>query len=737
MFSESYPNGRTSFFEQLPTANHSHHLFQDHNLILGISVTQQRREAIPCSANDLLPSHAGCFTGSIVSNSDGDIWTQYPRQNFLQKYCRKTNVTDMTPINSTLLKSVNVSLCDAEGLRLLNKHNSSLTFSNPWPEGSGFNVYIHPSLNVAKAEEQVDFLETMGWVDDRTAEIKVRTVLYNLPTNLVSLNTLVFSFTVGGIINTNIQTLTIDPFVYATSTDRFRLALEIVWIILLGIHILIEVMIFLKSKHKQRFFMQISNQMGLAFIALAMTSLSLWIIRLSLVNDFNAAVKLSHYHFDEKQDLGMFESDIISVIRTGSVVAQVTLCYLYVNMAMVFLLLLRSFSRLNFHSHLSLFNRTMSNAGHALVHFVPIVIYCCLGFSIIGYMTFGHRVEGWSTISNSVISSFRLLLGVGDFSDTYDAQGGISAGQGLVILFYIFFYIWVVLILISMFLAIVLDSYAEARRAIEGAPSFMSDMKTVASDMYSRVKPKKSKSGQLDRSMKKLIKSGKLSSRQQVDLSELADLLNQASNVKDKSKRDELTEEVLETLLMKYTAKNNAVVRTGSTVSSTNFNPQSSSHGNTTLIATSSYANMAQAALAALNTQSRSVSGPHAIRPSHDSPRGVSSSISPPMSPPTTRSRTPSPTPKGESDGNMSASVNNVRKRVGAVRFRDSPAGTPTAQSELPSQRSPDPPSAPSSPPNPGRPAATAAPSRGKDDLVVEVSYEDILLQERIHSQRL
>eukprot|EP01050_Picozoa_sp_SAG11_P013664 SAG11_NODE_1613_length_4580_cov_1.873466_2_plen_87_part_00 len=85
---------------------------------------------------------------------------------------------------------------------------------------------------------------------------------------------------------------------------------------------------------------------------------------------------------------------------------------------------------------------------HFMVTFV--LVFGC--YSVIGYISFGAKLEGFHTLVGSFHQVYKMALGELDLDELYRVNGTL----GLV--FYYTFTMMVVFIMVNVFLAIIMDS---------------------------------------------------------------------------------------------------------------------------------------------------------------------------------------------------------------------------------------------------------------------------------------
>jgi len=119
---------------------------------------------------------------------------------------------------------------------------------------------------------------------------------------------------------------------------------------------------------------------------------------------------------------------------------------------------------------LSVMSKTLANSANDLFHFFVLFMVLFMSWSIAGYFSFGHKVEGFSTITLTVQTMFNMLLGDFDWGALQEANETIG------MIFFMSYMILIVLIALNMLLAIVMDAYTEVKDGVASdAPSLIDD----------------------------------------------------------------------------------------------------------------------------------------------------------------------------------------------------------------------------------------------------------------------
>jgi hypothetical protein len=158
--------------------------------------------------------------------------------------------------------------------------------------------------------------------------------------------------------------------------------------------------------------------------------------------------------------------------------------YRTINIVNIFLNLGRIFKYFGAQKRMALINNTFARAGPDLAHFIITFFTVFMGFSVTGWLIFGNLDRHWSTIFGGVFSDipalgafnmvYKMALGEIDMEEMYTVLGG-SGWMG--ILYYYALTLLVIFIMVNVFLAIVMDSYAGAVEEAHEADSLFYDIR--------------------------------------------------------------------------------------------------------------------------------------------------------------------------------------------------------------------------------------------------------------------
>lgn len=201
---------------------------------------------------------------------------------------------------------------------------------------------------------------------------------------------------------------------------------------------------------------------------------------------------------------------LIAVTNSLQDVASWTILLRAVAVLAVILLGLRILKSFHSHPHLGVLTRTIASALHQFRWVFVVFVIVILTFSVSGTVLFGDRVEGFSSMGNSLETCINMLFGSFDYSTIQNVYRPAS------MLFYWAYMIIVSLVLLNMMLAIVVDAYAEVsseKNRVTKNTSTVRVLKNIISDLlqnpFSKFSSGKENRGQAQQSYWAMLLQGR------------------------------------------------------------------------------------------------------------------------------------------------------------------------------------------------------------------------------------
>jgi hypothetical protein len=148
-------------------------------------------------------------------------------------------------------------------------------------------------------------------------------------------------------------------------------------------------------------------------------------------------------------------------------------------MAITFMIF-RLLKSLDFQPRMGLVTRTIAEAATDLVHFSLLFGIVFMGYAFVGTLVFGHQFEGMKNLTESSMTLFIILMSLD--TTKFWTEMSHSAGIGMDWVFYLYVMTYLVIaffILLNVFLAILIDSYAAVKSHSESAQGIFSELYDV------------------------------------------------------------------------------------------------------------------------------------------------------------------------------------------------------------------------------------------------------------------
>ena len=139
-------------------------------------------------------------------------------------------------------------------------------------------------------------------------------------------------------------------------------------------------------------------------------------------------------------------------------------CHRQVNFVNCLLCVFRFFKFYQFQPRLQIVNKTLAASTVNLYHFTIIFFVIFVGFAVIGNIMFGGQYRDFHTILNSMQALFETISS-GNYGEGPTICNSLLVYPNNAIMGIIYFISWVficIMVLLNVFVAILMDSYAEA-----------------------------------------------------------------------------------------------------------------------------------------------------------------------------------------------------------------------------------------------------------------------------------
>jgi hypothetical protein len=308
-------------------------------------------------------------------------------------------------------------------------------------EGHGVRGYfVDFDLDRARTVAKLEELKRDRFIDLGTREIDIDFTLYNHNINQFLVGRVLFTISATTLVQprANLHSLRLEP--YETSVDKFRLAVEIIFLVLTAGAALWEIWRVVRRVMKRQ--PVVSWWFGWPMIRmfniiLSFLSLGLWY---RYVND----------ELRRNLELPPPNSEFIDLEKLAIELQE----YLLVSAINIFAFILVTLEAVRFSDKASFITEVFMRASEKLISFLILFIFVYCSFALSGHMLFGVSLRRFSTFGRSFTTLFEITTGEQGYEELQDANKAAPV-------FYYLFIVLVFFLLFNVFVAILADGYIE------------------------------------------------------------------------------------------------------------------------------------------------------------------------------------------------------------------------------------------------------------------------------------
>lgn len=329
---------------------------------------------------------------------------------------------------------------------------SAFTFTPEWPSfHGGLKAYSSGAFSlelpasacetggvaipcISKADAMLQDLQSTGWLDYRTRAVLVELTVFNPPLNRFTLVQAIVELpATGGMVpHANIRTAKLIR--YATTTDYAMLGLEISLLLLIAFDVMDKVVFYraYELRLREQYWDMYDVCMELLFLILVAFRINAAVVFGSLNLDPTVRV---YYNFAH----AVYWYDVAEGLAAWLAV-------------MVWARTLKFLHEL---SWARLILQALLRAVLPLLGLCLTLLVSLLAFAHCGLLAFGSQIHDLRSFSIALSSCFRFIF-TGMRYEEFRVAGGFLGP-----LYYIAFKVWMVLIVVRFFVAVILDSYRQ------------------------------------------------------------------------------------------------------------------------------------------------------------------------------------------------------------------------------------------------------------------------------------
>ncbi|XP_046856469.1 uncharacterized protein LOC124449577 isoform X2 [Xenia sp. Carnegie-2017] len=301
--------------------------------------------------------------------------------------------------------------------------------------GSGFVKRLIPGRDINSTFNE---LEEDDWLDRQTRAVFIEMTTYNANVNLYTVISLLFEFPELGGVHYRRLIVPVRLKLYVGGFAFFVFACEIIF----TLFILAYTYQAIRKCYRKRlgYFLNFWNIIDFLVLISSCAAIAVYIYRIHLTTDLMRQVKQRQGHFVNFQSV-TFWNELLNIFF-AIVVTLVTV---------------KLTKLLRFNIRVSLFTQTLQASKPALAGYFLQFGIVFFAYVIVGVLVFGYDVYQFRNIPSSMLSLGRVILGKNQFMEL------IHTDRFLGPLFFFTFVLFVSWILMTMFVAIINDSYHDVR----------------------------------------------------------------------------------------------------------------------------------------------------------------------------------------------------------------------------------------------------------------------------------
>ena len=313
---------------------------------------------------------------------------------------------------------------------------------------NGGGLVADLGYDIRTAKQVISGLQEDIWINRRTRIVLLELVTFQPSTNLFAFTRYTFeSLPTGGVM----PSYRIDPISFYGSSNSVNQAIFIGCYVLIVLILIFSIYTEIRELRKLgvKYFKDVWNVIELAFISFTIATIVIFFFKSEYTRLLIEKVQENPYARMSFDFVALW-TDIESVF-----------------LALVIFLATMKFLRiLKFNKHITIMAKSISISKGPMISYSIVFTVVLMAFAQMGHMVFGRSAYMFSTFTRALVNIFEMILGKGT---NYDELESINRFFGP---FFIFFYFFsMTIFLMNFFMAILNDSFTDAREILEREPT--------------------------------------------------------------------------------------------------------------------------------------------------------------------------------------------------------------------------------------------------------------------------
>ena len=313
---------------------------------------------------------------------------------------------------------------------------------------NGGGLVADLGYDIRTAKQVISGLQEDIWINRRTRIVLLELVTFQPSTNLFAFTRYSFEYLpTGGVM----PSYRIDPISFYGSSNSVNQAIFIGCYVLIVLILIFSIYTEIRELRKLgvKYFKDVWNVIELAFISFTIATIVIFFFKSEYTRLLIEKVQENPYARMSFDFVALW-TDIESVF-----------------LALVIFLATMKFLRiLKFNKHITIMAKSISISKGPMISYSIVFTVVLMAFAQMGHMVFGRSAYMFSTFTRALVNIFEMILGKGT---NYDELESINRFFGP---FFIFFYFFsMTIFLMNFFMAILNDSFTDAREILEREPT--------------------------------------------------------------------------------------------------------------------------------------------------------------------------------------------------------------------------------------------------------------------------
>mmetsp|Transcript_40849 Transcript_40849/g.83567 ORF Transcript_40849/g.83567 Transcript_40849/m.83567 type:complete len:1272 (-) Transcript_40849:1118-4933(-) len=336
-----------------------------------------------------------------------------------------------------------------------------------WEEGvDTFKQFFDERVTAERAQQMLNYMKDGRWIDGRTTDVEVEFVTFNADLNRFTFVGFEFRWQPGGSILWNYRLQTIAMDIYDVDWGTAQFVGEIFCMLMLGMNVLTELMdisICLRTYQIRQYLSAPGNWFDWAHFILMIASWVAWLQHWRRTDTFTMMPSYPVIH-DLSNSARFFQTnaeaevEFLEFMKDVRTSADMVAEYSAFSSICIVLFVLRMLKALDFQPRMGVVTQTIAHSLVDVIHFLMLWSLVFIGYACVGTLLFGHQFRSFSTVQNACITIGSMILTM-DRTVFYEQMAHAAPGWA----FHMYLWSWLILaffLLINIFLAILVDSYA-------------------------------------------------------------------------------------------------------------------------------------------------------------------------------------------------------------------------------------------------------------------------------------